>query len=76
PDLILLDMSLPDMDGGDVLRQLRANPNTQATRVVAFSAYPDDGQSERMDIAGYIEKPATADAILQGVHAALAPDGG
>ncbi|MBE0689542.1 MAG: response regulator, partial [Anaerolineae bacterium] len=72
PDVILLDMSLPDMDGWEVLRSLRANPDTQFIPVVIFSAYPQDGQAEMADIAGYVEKPATADAILQGVNSALA----
>jgi len=72
PDVILLDMSLPDMDGWSVLRELRANEETQPIAVVAFSAFPAVGQAGLEDLAGYIEKPATADDILQGIHAALA----
>ncbi|MCC6615547.1 MAG: response regulator [Anaerolineae bacterium] len=72
PDVILLDMSLPDMDGWEVLRQLKGQADTQAIPVVVFSAYPNGTHAEVADIAGYIEKPATADAILQGVNAALA----
>jgi PAS domain S-box-containing protein len=44
PDLVLLDMRLPDMDGPQVLRTLRADPGTQDIRVIALSAsaMPDE----------------------------------
>ena len=44
PDLILVDMQLPDFDGFEVLRQLRLHPETRATRCIALSAnaMPDD----------------------------------
>ena len=44
PDLILIDMQLPDFDGFEVLRRLRAQPGTAATRCIALSAnaMPDD----------------------------------
>ena len=44
PDLILVDMQLPDFDGFEVLRQLRAHPETRTTRCIALSAnaMPDD----------------------------------
>ena len=44
PDLILVDMQLPDFDGFEVLRQLRAHPETRAIRCIALSAnaMPDD----------------------------------
>ncbi|MCL4252008.1 MAG: response regulator [Anaerolineae bacterium] len=72
PDVILLDLSLPDIDGWEVLRRLRAQPETQAIPVVLFSGYPWDSQAGAAGAAGYIEKPATSDEILQGVKAALA----
>lgn len=42
PDLILLDVSLPKLDGRDVLRQLRANPRTTGVPVVVVTAYGGD----------------------------------
>lgn len=47
PDLILLDLVLPDMGGADVLRRLRANPETAAIPVVVFSA--ETGDDARLD---------------------------
>ena len=41
PDLILLDMMMPDMDGLEVLRRLKADPNTASPPVILFSAVDD-----------------------------------
>jgi CheY-like chemotaxis protein len=39
PDVVLLDMSLPDLDGVDVLRSLKANPSTRLIPVIALTAH-------------------------------------
>ncbi|WNG40357.1 response regulator transcription factor [Archangium violaceum] len=41
PDLILLDLMLPDIDGADLYRQLRADPATSHLRILVLSARPD-----------------------------------
>lgn len=59
PDLILLDNSLPDMDGQEVLTQLRGNEKTKAIPVVSLSGNPllkqDATGSPAFD--GYLAKP-------------------
>lgn len=40
PDLVILDLMMPRMDGADVLRALRSDPHTADLPVVVFSAYP------------------------------------
>jgi two-component system cell cycle response regulator DivK len=60
PDLILHDLRLPDMDGRDVARKLRSGAETGRIPVVALSASPTAGGSERLlatGFDGYLQKP-------------------
>ncbi len=60
PELVLLDLDLPDMHGSDVLASLRAQTDTAATPVIVISADSKPSQIERMLAAGardYITKP-------------------
>lgn len=60
PDLILMDIQLPGMDGLELTRHLRAVPATAHLPIVAFTAYAMKGDEHRMLEAGcdgYIAKP-------------------
>ncbi|HEY7682448.1 MAG TPA: response regulator [Gemmatimonadales bacterium] len=60
PDLVLLDIRLPDMSGLEVLLRLRADPRTAAIPVVALTAHAMKGDEEAARSAGcigYITKP-------------------
>lgn len=60
PDLILLDMSLPEIDGWTVARTLRQNPQFRSTRIVALTAHAMPGDRERTLDAGcdeFVTKP-------------------
>lgn len=64
PDLIMLDLSLPGMDGWTWLRQLKADPGTALIPVVAYSAhaFPEDiKRALSLGCADYITKPITDD---------------
>ena len=60
PDLVLLDLQLPGMDGMEALRQIRADPATSALPVVAVTAFAMKSDRHRALVAGfdgYIAKP-------------------
>ncbi len=60
PDVILLDLRLPDMDGTDVARELRDGARTTRLPIVALSALsaaPNDEWLLAAGFAGYLEKP-------------------
>lgn len=60
PDLILMDIQLPDMDGLEATRLLKKNLITHNIKVVALTAFAMKGDEERMRAAGcddYIAKP-------------------
>lgn len=67
PDLVLLDISLPEMDGTEVLDRLRADEATRAIPAIALTAHAMSGDREKYLAAGfddYITKPIIDDAAL------------
>ena len=75
PDLVLLDLELPDVPGAEVLRRLRAEPATSAVPVIIVSADATPGAGDRMLAAGacaYVTKPIDVKRFLRVVDAALA----
>lgn len=67
PDLILLDIQLPVMDGYEVARRLRSNPELNKIPIVAVTSYAMTGDREKALSAGcngYIEKPIDPDTFL------------
>src|SRR3989344_2822021 len=67
PDLILLDISLPGMDGIQVLAQIRADKNLKDLPVIALTAHAMVGDRERFLDSGfndYVTKPITDEATL------------
>ena len=74
-DLILMDMSLPEIDGWEATRQLRALPETKTVPIIALTAHAMAGDRDKALEAGcndYDTKPIELDRLL-GKMAALLP---
>ena len=76
PDVVLLDISLPGMDGREVLRHLRADPHLSHLPVIALTAHAMSGDRERYLAAGfneYVSKPIVDEEVLvQSINRCIA----
>jgi CheY-like chemotaxis protein len=73
-DLILMDMSLPEIDGWEATRQLRAVPETQAVPILGLTAHAMAGDREKALEAGcndYDTKPVELPRLLAKIEALL-----
>jgi len=67
PDLVLLDISLPGMDGTEVLRHMKDDPTLSRIPVIALTAHAMSGDRERYLSEGfdeYVSKPIVDEAVL------------
>lgn len=74
PDLILMDVQMPGMDGLSATRQLKADPLTAHVKVVALTALAMKGDAERILAAGcdaYLAKPYHYNDLISAVDKAL-----
>ena len=74
PDLILMDIQLPEVDGLTATRRLKADPATQDIPVVAVTSYAMKGDETRALEAGcngHVAKPVVTRELLGRIHALL-----
>jgi DNA-binding response OmpR family regulator len=74
PDLVLLDVMLPDVSGIEICRELKADPRMSSTSVVMLTAkaqYNDLGDAEEAGADGYFTKPFSPIALIQKVETIL-----
>jgi CheY-like chemotaxis protein len=75
PDLILMDIALPGMDGLALTRLIKADPRLMSVPVVALTAFAmkgDDAKALAAGCAGYITKPIDTRALARQVNAFIA----
>jgi CheY-like chemotaxis protein len=75
PHVILMDLQLPGMDGLQLTRQLKADPDTRGIRIVALTAYAMKGDEERAFAAGcdgYVSKPIDTERLPDVVRSHVA----
>lgn len=74
PDFIILDIRLPDIDGPEVLSQIRSIENLRHIPVIAMTSYAMAGDREKLLAAGctgYIEKPIDPETVMAEVEQIL-----
>ncbi len=74
PDLILMDMSLPILDGWEATRKIKATPESQAVPVIALTAHAMAGDQERCVAAGcddYDTKPVDFQRLVEKIRRLL-----
>jgi len=70
PRLVLMDLQLPDLDGLELTRRLKAQPKYARLKVVALTAYAMKGDREKALAAGcdgYVTKPVDSELLLRTV---------
>ncbi|PPC88403.1 MAG: two-component system response regulator [Methylotenera sp.] len=74
PDFIILDIQLPDINGLEVLKRIRAHPVGRDIPIIAMTSYAMSGDRERLLAAGctsYIEKPIDPMLVIQQIEQAI-----
>jgi len=75
PDLLVLDLIMPGMDGFEVCRRIKKNPRTSHIKVLAITGYDDGENRDRIMKAGaddYLPKPIESERLLEEIKDLLA----
>ena len=76
PDLILMDIQLPSLDGYETTRRLKADPNMRSIPIIAVTSYAlsgDEAKGREAGCDGYVSKPYSPRQLLAKVREFLPP---
>ena len=79
PSIILMDISVPKLDGWEATRQLKADPATAGIPIIALTAHAlasDEARAREVGCDGYIAKPAEPRVVLEEVRRRVGPGTG
>ncbi|MBF0494664.1 MAG: response regulator [Candidatus Omnitrophica bacterium] len=74
PDIVLLDLSMPGMDGRDVLRKVRQNEETKNTPIIILSAKDEPFEQEygmELGASAYITKPYSVHGLMKKIDSLI-----
>lgn len=74
PDLILLDIAMPEMDGGAIMNALKAEPSTADIPVIILTVHDREDMPKSLnqqDFVGYLQKPIAMKTLQDAVNEAL-----
>ncbi len=75
PDLILLDVNMPNLDGGDIAAQIRADPDLKDIPIVFLTGMVTEEEATKRQLLGgfpFISKPVSRERLLQEIEKHLA----
>ena len=76
PDLVLMDIQMPEMDGYEAAQRLKTTPGCEDVPVVAVTSYAmagDRDKAMKLGFVGYIEKPISTDTFLNEIGQFISP---
>ncbi len=80
PDLILLDLRMPVMDGYEVIRRLKGDETTRVIPIIVITASPVDKERDKVQVLGmgvdqYMTKPLSVETIVAEIKRVTSPAG-
>ena len=75
PDLVILDLMLPKIDGFSICKNIKSDDTTRHTKVLVITGFPSDARKKRILSCGaddYLEKPFDIEVLIEKLHDLLA----